>query len=207
MFLNAGPGFGGSCFKKDISNLVYIYNHYGLKEEAEYWQKVIDINYWQQNRITEIILKNLFGTITDKKISILGFSFKANTNDTRESPAIRICRNLIEEGGNLSIYDPQVKAEAIEFNLNLAEHELFDTEAKVGSWQFSNTIIESTKNADAVVVMTEWEEFKYINWNEIIKMMRKPPWLFDTRSITNIKKAKEAGMKTWRLGFNEKINQ
>ena len=203
LFLNAGPGFGGSCFKKDISNLVYIYNSYGLHEEAAYWQKVIDINNWQQNRITEIILENLFGTITDKKISILGFSFKANTNDTRESPAIRICKNLLLEGCYLSIYDPQVKSEVIENDLDLAENEFLDKKAKLGTWRFSKTILESTYDADAVIVLTEWNEFKNIEWNKIIKNMRKPSWLFDTRSVTNIEKAKKAGMKTWRLGFNE----
>ena len=107
-FLNAGPGFGGSCFKKDILNLVYICNHYGLNEVASYWEKVIDINVWQQKRISSLIVEKLFGTLSGKKISILGFSFKANTNDTRESPSIKICKELLEEGANLAIYDPRV---------------------------------------------------------------------------------------------------
>ena len=107
-FLKAGPGFGGSCFKKDILNLIYLCNYYGLKEVAEYWEGVIKINEWQQSRITEIILRKLFGTISGKQIGILGFSFKSNTNDTRESPAIRICNDLIKEGAKLRIYDPKV---------------------------------------------------------------------------------------------------
>ena len=205
-FLNAGPGFGGSCFKKDISNLVYIYNHYGLHEEAAYWQKVIDINHWQKNRITSLILNRLYGTLTNKKISILGFSFKANTNDTRESPAINICKNLIEEGGNLSVYDPQVSSVNIEHDLNLKENEFFDKVSKNGSWHFSKNILDSVKNSDAILVITEWDEFKDLNWNDIYARMRKPAWLFDTRSITNLDKAKKAGMRTWRVGYDEQKN-
>ena len=100
-FLNSGPGFGGSCFKKDISNLVYISNHYGLYEVAEYWQKVLEINSWQQQRFVELIVKKMFGNISSKIIAIMGFAFKANTNDTRESPAIYICKKLMEEGAIL----------------------------------------------------------------------------------------------------------
>ena len=206
LFLNAGPGFGGSCFKKDISNLVYIYSHYGLHEEAAYWQKVIDINKWQQDRITSLILHTLYGTITNKKISILGFSFKANTNDTRESPAINICKNLIQEGGNLAVYDPKVNQVKIEDDLNLKENEFLDKDSNNGSWHFSKTILDSVENSDAIVVLTEWDEFKDLNWNDIYKKMRKPAWLFDTRSITNLDKAKKAGMRTWRVGFDNKSN-
>ena len=97
-FLNAGPGFGGSCFKKDILNLIYICEFYGLKEVAKYWESVLDINYWQQNRISSLVIDKLFGTISGKKISIFGFAFKSNTNDTRESPAKNICKNFINEG-------------------------------------------------------------------------------------------------------------
>ena len=112
-FLNAGPGFGGSCFKKDILNLVYICHHYGLNEVGSYWQKVIEINVWQQKRISSLIVEKLFGTLSGKKISVLGFSFKANTNDTRESPSIKICKELLEEGANIAIYDPRVSKKQI----------------------------------------------------------------------------------------------
>ena len=97
-FLKSGPGFGGSCFKKDVLNLVYLCRSFGLQEVAEYWEQVLKINFWQQNRIYKIIVKKLFGNIYNKKITVLGFSFKANTNDTRESPSIEICKNLLEEG-------------------------------------------------------------------------------------------------------------
>ena len=96
-FLNVSPGFGGSCFKKDILNLIYISNHYGLKDVSKFWEQVIKINDWQQNRISHLVVQKLFGTISSKKIAILGFAFKANTNDSRESPAIQICKNLLEE--------------------------------------------------------------------------------------------------------------
>ena len=108
-FLESGPGFGGSCFKKDILNLIYLCNYYGLSEVADYWEGVIKINLWQQNRITKIIVNKLFGTVAEKYIAILGFAFKSNTNDTRESPAINICNSLMNEGAKLRIYDPKVK--------------------------------------------------------------------------------------------------
>ena len=106
-FLSAGPGFGGSCFKKDILNLVYLSGYFGLPEVANYWNQVVVLNTWQQDRIYKIVLEKLFGTVNGKNIAILGFSFKANTNDTRESPAIRISSDLLEEGAILSIYDPK----------------------------------------------------------------------------------------------------
>ncbi|NDC15464.1 MAG: nucleotide sugar dehydrogenase, partial [Synechococcaceae bacterium WB9_2_170] len=109
-FLKAGPGFGGSCFQKDILNLVYLCGHYGLQEVAAYWQSVVELNGWQQHRIARLVVQKLFGTVTGKRIAILGFAFKADTNDTREAPAIRICQDLLEEGAQLAIYDPKVAA-------------------------------------------------------------------------------------------------
>ncbi len=195
-FLEPGPGFGGSCFKKDILNLVYICDHYGLKEVSSYWEKVIEINNWQSKRILNTIIGKLFGTISDKTISILGFSFKANTNDTRESPAIKICKGLLEEGCKLKIYDPKVKVEQIEKELS----SLLSTSSEKNNWSFSNTIIECADNVDAIIVMTEWNEFKNIDWNLLSKMMRSPAWLFDTRSICNIHEAREHGINVWRVG-------
>ncbi len=202
-FLNAGVGFGGSCFKKDILNLIYLSNYYGLKEVAEYWEQVIKINHWQAKRLSTIVVEKLFGTITDKKIPILGYSFKANTNDTRESPAIEICNSLIEEGAKLSIYDPKVNKEQIEKDLNLIENKEFNFHTGIGSWQFSNSISSASENADAILVLTEWAEFMNINWSEVSKKMRPPSWVFDLRNIVNIEEAKEYGIKTWRVGFEE----
>ena len=198
-FLNAGPGFGGSCFKKDILNLVYIYDYYGLHHEAKYWEKVVEINDWQKKRISNLIIEKLFGTVSGKKISILGFSFKANTNDTRESPAISICKELINEGGNLFVYDPKVSHEQIRIDLNLPEA-MQEQDLKDGSWSYATSISEAIKSSDAVVIITEWEEFKYLNWKEIKSKMRNPSWIFDTRSIINISEAEKYGLKVWSVG-------
>ncbi len=198
-FLNAGPGFGGSCFKKDILNLVYIYDYYGLHHEAKYWEKVVEINDWQKKRISNLIIEKLFGTVSGKKIAILGFSFKANTNDTRESPAISICKELINEGGNLFVYDPKVSHEQIRIDLNLPEARQ-EQDLNEGSWSYATSISEAIKSSDAIVIITEWEEFKYLNWKEIKSKMRNPSWIFDTRSIINICEAEKYGLKVWSVG-------
>ena len=195
-FLNSGPGFGGSCFKKDISNLVYISNHYGLFEVANYWQKVLDINSWQQKRFVELIVKNMFGTISSKKIAILGFAFKANTNDTRESPAIYICRKLLEEGAFLNIYDPKVSSAQISKDLNFSNNQMLNH-----NWSFSNSLDDAFRNVDAALILTEWNEFQSLEWRNLSKLMRKPAWVFDTRSIVNIEEAQQYGMKVWQVGY------
>ena len=140
-FLNSGPGFGGSCFKKDILNLVYICNHYGLSEVADYWEKVININNWQQKRLTRIIVEKLFGTISEKKLAILGFAFKANTNDIRESPAIRICKDLLEEGCYLNIFDPKVNEIQIKEELGVNDN-VGATETNRGSWNLQVQLVK-----------------------------------------------------------------
>ena len=204
-FLNPGPGFGGSCFKKDILNLVYICEHYGLHEVATYWQKVVDINNWQSKRILQIIISKLFGTISGKKISILGFSFKANTNDTRESAAINICKGLLEEGCILSIYDPKVKAFQIEKDLSIKESKGKESEESTGGWYFYDKAIEAINHTDAIIVLTEWEEFKYLNWLEVSEKMRSPSWLFDTRLICDTTEAEKHGINVWRIGANQQM--
>ena len=195
-FLNSGPGFGGSCFKKDISNLVYISNHYSLFEVANYWQKVLDINIWQQRRFINLIINKMFGTISSKKIAILGFSFKANTNDTRESPAIYICKKLIEEGAILNIYDPKVNFQQIYKDLDTNESEIHSDK----KWHYSDKVYETFINADAAIFLTEWGEFQNLNWPKIATAMRKPAFIFDTRSIVNIKEVKESNLKIWQVG-------
>ena len=198
-FLNAGPGFGGSCFKKDILNLVYIYDYYGLHLEAKYWEKVVEINDWQKKRISNLIIEKLYGTVSGKKIAILGFSFKANTNDTRESPAISICKELINEGGNLSIYDPKVSQNQIKVALNLPSRNTCFDEIE-GNWDSADSISEASSSSDAIVIITEWDEFKQLNWKEIKSKMRSPAWIFDTRSIINNKEAQKFGLKVWSIG-------
>mgnify|MGYP001432330403 CR=1 FL=1 len=200
-FLNAGPGFGGSCFKKDILNLVYLTSYYGLNEVSDYWQKVIDINDWQMDRIYQIIVEKLFGTISGKKIAILGFAFKANTNDTRESPAIKICKNFLEEGGLLKIYDPRVSKKQIGFDLESKEIKGFNKFNENGEWTYCDSILEAAIGADAIVVLTEWEEFRNLDWKNLSKVLRNPSWLFDTKSITNSKVAESYGIHVWKIGL------
>ena len=197
-FLKAGPGFGGSCFKKDILNLIYLCKFYGLQEVAEYWEGVLNINSWTQNRISKAVVQKLFGTVSGKKIAILGFAFKADTNDTRESSAISICRNLIEEGANLWIYDPKVNPKQIEIDLDIPS----TNKVSISSWNTSNSIIEAARDSDAIVVLTDWEQFKYVDWEEISSVMRSPSWLIDTRNIINHEYAISNGLKVWRIGID-----
>ena len=178
--------YGGSCFKKDVLNLVYLCKHFGLPEVAEYWGSVNRLNEWQKNRISKIIINKLFGTVYSKKIAIFGFSFKANTNDTRESSAIKIAKDLLEEGANLIIHDPKVLEKQIEKDLDLKESKDIEmTKKNFGNWFFANSTKEAIKNADAVLILTDWEEYKKINWREYSSLMRKPSWIFDCRNIIN----------------------
>ena len=192
-FLNSGPGFGGSCFKKDILNLIYLCNFYGLKEVGYYWEKVLELNYWQQNRISKIIINKLFGNLFNKKLAILGFAFKADTNDTRESPAISICKDLLVEGAHLSIYDPKVELEQIQRDLFINN----DYKSKI---TIAKTVEEASINADAIILITEWEEFKKLNWERIIKLMRSPSWVFDTRGILSVEELNSYEINIWTLG-------
>ncbi len=204
-FLNSGPGFGGSCFKKDILNIVYLSEFFGLPEVASFWESVIKLNNWQQHRISKLIVRKLFGTLSNKKIVILGFAFKANTNDTRESPAINVCKDLLEEGASLIIHDPKVSSDQINFDLNFesTKHLRKDNNNSIdveGKWHKENDLITSFKDADAVVLLTEWSDYKNINWKVVYEKMRKPSWVFDTRSITNPLEVRNAGLNFWRIG-------
>ena len=194
-FLNPSPGFGGSCFQKDILNLIYLCEYYKLNEVANYWQGVLNINNWQKLRISKLVVNKLFDNISGKKISILGFAFKANTNDTRNSPCIDICSELLEEGANLSIYDPKVEYEKIYLDLNFNSKNNDKSNLK-----FCNSIEESALDSHAILILTEWDEFKNIDWANLSKIMKKPSWIFDTRFCTDRKVALEAGFNYWRLG-------
>ncbi len=210
-FLDSGPGFGGSCFKKDILNLVYLCEYFGLPEVAKFWEEVIALNKWHQHRISKLIVKTLFGTVTGKKISILGFAFKANTNDTRESAAITICKDLIEEGAVLSIHDPKVDTCQIEKDLGIkssvnSEDPLTDkTFDSKGVWNYAKTTDESLSGSDASIILTEWKEYENIDWLKAKKIMRSPSWIFDARSIVNTNEVKNAGLNLWRIGDGSQI--
>ncbi len=188
-FLQSGPGFGGSCFKKDISNLVYLCNHFELKEVANFWEQVLLINSWQKNRIYKNIVSKLYGNVANKRIAILGASFKANTNDLRESPSIEICKKLIEEEAYLIIHDPQVSQESLELELESTK-----------GWEFQKNINKVFNDVDAIIVLTEWEIYKSLDWLEIYPLVRRPSWIFDTRHFLDADKVKKSGFKFWQIG-------
>ena len=205
-FLSPGPGFGGSCCQKDILNLVYLSSFYKLEEVANYWQGVIDINNWQKSRISRLVVNYLFGNVSEKKIAILGFAFKANTNDTRQSPSINICKDLLEEGAHLSIFDPKVENSKITDDLQNDFNSIQAIQG-YGSWEIASSVFDAANGSDALILLTEWDEFFNIDWYKLIKMMRKPAWVFDTRSCIDYKSARKAGFNVWTIGnasfFNE----
>ena len=186
-FLKASLGFGGSCFQKDILNLVYLCRHYGLEEVAEYWHQVVKINKYQKNRFAQKIIDDFGGNIKEKKIAILGWAFKANTNDSRESPAIYVATKLIKAGANLLVYDPEIEKDQI--ILDLKETLEFQGTNK----QIINKFLKGIKifdNADEIIlksqavgIMTEWNEFKNINWSKYSSKIR----IYDGRNISNDK--------------------
>tara|TARA_B100000886_G_scaffold22974_1_gene14557 strand:- start:1134 stop:2543 length:1410 start_codon:yes stop_codon:yes gene_type:complete len=200
-FLKSGPGFGGSCFKKDILNLIYLCRYFNLNQSANYWEQVILFNSWHQKRISKLIVRKLLGNIANKKIAIFGFAFKANTNDTRESPSIYIVKDLLEEGAIINIHDYKVSKEQIDKDLkNLQKNTKFK---QSNNWNFNNDLLENVNDADAIIILTEWEEYKHLNWGNIATLMRKPSWIFDTRGILNKTKIKKAGFHIWSLGEPE----
>ena len=211
-FLDSGPGFGGSCFKKDILNLVYLSNYFGLKEVANFWEAVVELNTWHQKRISRLIVSKLFGTVRGKKIGILGFSFKANTNDTRESSAISICKDLLDEGALLHIHDPKVESNQIEIDLKLKKcnstkfTNLTNKNIDEGFWCYSETINEVFENADAVLILTEWHEYSLIKWKYVSPKMRKPSWIFDARSVIKPEYLKGTDLNLWRIGDGSLMN-
>ena len=193
-FLTAGPGFGGSCFQKDILNLVYLCRYYGLEDVASYWEQVVTLNTWQQHRISRLMVNRLFGTISGKRIAVLGFAFKADTNDTRESPAIQVCLDLLEEGACLAIVDPKVREGQISIDLGQPAGQ------GEGNWQLVDSVEAAAEGADALVLLTEWQQFAQINWPAVAALMRQPAWLFDSRAQADGAAARAAGLNVWTLG-------
>lgn len=188
-FLNASVGFGGSCFKKDILNLVYICRSYDLNEVADYWQAVVDINEYQQERFVRKIIKEMFNTIVGKKIVLLGFAFKANTGDTRESPGIFVAGKLLEERAQLVISDPQA--------LENARKELSGLD---GSVEYEPDPYRAAVDAQAIAVITEWDIYRKLDFAKIFASMRKPAFLFDGRNILDHQKLFKIGFNVFPLG-------
>jgi UDPglucose 6-dehydrogenase len=199
-FLRASVGFGGSCFQKDILNLVYLCEHFGLQEVANYWNQVVAMNDYQKRRFSQRIVKTLFNTIAGKRIAILGFAFKKDTNDTRESAAIYICRDLLEEKANISIYDPKVTERQI--RTDLGQGEVFADGRINDSVVICEDAYEACKEAHAVVILTEWDEFRMdqLDYERIFRDMEKPAFLFDGRNITDLGKLAAIGFKPTAIG-------
>lgn len=182
-FLKASVGFGGSCFQKDILNLVYIAKSYGLHEVADYWEQVIIMNDHQKKRFTNRIVQTLYNTVADKKITFLGWAFKKDTNDTRESAAIYIADDLINEQANISVYDPKVNRKKILADLDYLETRSCKGNAK-SLTSFDNPY-EACQGAHAIAVLTEWDEFIDYDWQKIYDSMQKPAFIFDGRNVLN----------------------
>ena len=190
-FLKASVGFGGSCFQKDILNLVYISKSFGLHEVADYWEQVIIMNDHQKNRFSKNIVKTLFNTVSGKKIALLGWAFKKDTNDTRESAAIYVADNLINEEALLSVYDPKVSKTQVLFDLDYLESRTTETNQKYVNYH--ENPYEACKGAHAIAIMTEWDEFNEYDWKKIYDDMLKPAFVFDGRNILDRKKMEHSG--------------
>ncbi|QLC67455.1 UDP-glucose 6-dehydrogenase [Flavobacterium sp. LPB0248] len=190
-FLKASVGFGGSCFQKDILNLVYIAKSYGLNEVADYWEQVIIMNDHQKRRFSNKIVQTLYNTVADKKITFLGWAFKKDTNDTRESPAIYVADDLINEQAKISVYDPKVSENKMLSDLNYLETRSSQENAKALN-VFENAY-EACKDAHAIAVLTEWDEFTTYDWQKIYDSMHKPAFIFDGRNILDVKLLESIG--------------
>jgi UDPglucose 6-dehydrogenase len=182
-FLKASVGFGGSCFQKDILNLVYIAKTYGLNEVADYWEQVIIMNDHQKRRFAKNIISTLYNTVSGKKIAFLGWAFKKDTNDTRESAAIYVADDLLSEQANIAVFDPKVEEKQVYFDLDYLETR--KSEANKSGLVVVDNPYEACKNAHAIAVLTEWDEFATYDWQKIYDGMLKPAFVFDGRNLLN----------------------
>ncbi|KAG4097256.1 UDP-glucose dehydrogenase [Neocallimastix lanati (nom. inval.)] len=198
-FLNASIGFGGSCFQKDVLNLIYLSNYFNLPEVADYWKQVIIMNEYRKSRFIKNIFNKLFHTINGKVISIFGFSFKKNTKDTRESPAIAVVLSLLREGAIINIYDPKVPLVQIKNDIkeNSDKEEYNEFISKI---TVCNSCYEASYGANAIVVCTEWDEFVSLDYKRIYNQMIKPAFVFDGRLILNHKVLKNIGFHVETIG-------
>lgn len=194
-FLKASVGFGGSCFQKDILNLVYLCQHFGLPEVAEYWEQVVKMNNYQKHRFSARIVKSLFNTVSDKKIAIFGFAFKKDTNDTRESAAIYVCKDLLQERARLAVYDPKVPEEQMMRDLGDAARD--GAEPLV---EMVDDPYKAAEGAHAIAILTEWDCFKTLDYQRIFESMKKPAFLFDGRNILDLEELRKIGFEAFGIG-------
>lgn len=191
-FLKSSVGFGGSCFQKDILNLVYIAKSYGLNEVADYWEQVVIMNDHQKRRFGKNIIQTLYNTVSGKKIAFMGWAFKKDTNDTRESAAIYVADDLLSERAEIAVYDPKVQEDQIFYDLDYLDSRSAD-ENRSGLTVTHDPYIAAEK-AHAIAILTEWDEFKTYDWQRIYDNMLKPAFIFDGRNLLD----KEAVQK---IGF------
>ena len=197
-FLKASVGFGGSCFQKDILNLVYLCEHHGLREVADYWKQVVTINNWQKTRFVERMIRTMFNTIAGKRIAVLGFAFKSNTNDTRASAAIDVCRALVEEQAEVVIYDPRVSHDTIWADLTRATGtDRSDLEQSVTC---ETDVYRALDGAHGFAVLTEWDEFRTLDFERVFNGMKKPAFVFDGRNILPAQRLREIGFEVSAIG-------
>ena len=197
-FLKASVGFGGSCFQKDILNLVYISKAFGLNEVADYWEQVIIMNDHQKRRFSKNIVKTLYNTVSGKKIAFLGWAFKKDTNDTRESAAIYVADDLINEQASIALFDPKVEKKQVLSDLNYLETR--NSEENKKYIEIFEDPYEACKNAHAIAILTEWDEFKNYDWQKIYNNMLKPAFVFDGRNILDLQKMNEIGFVYQSIG-------
>lgn len=197
-FLKSSVGFGGSCFQKDILNLVYIARSYGLKEVADYWDQVIKMNDHQKGRFAQKIVSTLYNTVSGKKIAFLGWAFKKDTNDTRESAAIYVADELLNEQAHIVVYDPKVKPEQVYSDLDYLGTR--SPEENRSNVTVVNEPYEAMAKAHAVAVLTEWDEFKTYDWDKIYEAMMKPAFVFDGRALLNQEDLKAKGFEVFSIG-------
>ena len=200
-FLQASVGFGGSCFQKDILNLVYLCETYGLNECANYWNQVVAMNDYQKRRFSQKMVGKMFNTVTGKKIAILGFAFKKDTGDVRETPSMFVVRDLLAEGAKLHVYDPQVKRDDmwVEMNYTCGINK-DNTKGLEESITTSPDAISACDGAHALAILTEWDEFKSLDYESIYKKMAKPAFIFDGRNILDHAALREIGFEVHAIG-------
>ena len=194
-FLRASVGFGGSCFQKDILNLVYLCGAFGIPEVADYWEHVVRLNDWQKSRYVARVIKTLFNTVSGKRLAVLGFAFKKDTNDTRESPAISICKALLDEQARLAIYDPKVGSSQIFADL--------EVEANDPRIEICSDANQALRGSHAMLVLTEWDEFRDLDFAKVYSAMHKPAWIFDGRNVVDAAKLRSLGFYVYSIGKPE----
>jgi UDPglucose 6-dehydrogenase len=200
-FLQSSVGFGGSCFQKDILNLVYLCETYGLQECADYWRQVIQMNDFQKRRFSEKVVSALFNTVTGKKIAILGYAFKKDTGDVRETPSMFVVRDLLQEGANLHIYDPKVKREdmwsEMDYTCGVNHANTPRLDAMVTT---TDDVYETCAGSHGICILTEWDEFKTLDYKKIYDSMAKPAFLFDGRLLLDHKALRDIGFEVHAIG-------